>query len=197
MASARKKTSSKKPLRADAQRSIESVLDAALEVLASDPAASMAEIARRAGVVRATIYVHFPTREELLDAVTMRAIAKVTERVAAAEPAQGEPVDALRRVLLASWRELDRFAGLVPVNMARLSSEKFHDMHRPFLELLYPLVVRGQQTGAFRQGVPPFWHLAMVLALAHAASAEASAGRIAEADVEEAMVRPVLGAVAA
>jgi AcrR family transcriptional regulator len=29
----------------------------------------MAEIARRAGVVRATIYMHFPTRDSLLDAV--------------------------------------------------------------------------------------------------------------------------------
>ncbi|MGH8714879.1 MAG: TetR family transcriptional regulator [Casimicrobiaceae bacterium] len=49
--------------RADAERSIVAITNAALEALASDPDVSMAAIARRAGVVRATIYMHFPTRE--------------------------------------------------------------------------------------------------------------------------------------
>src|SRR4029079_1877875 len=65
--------------RADAQRSFDSILDAALDALASDPAARLAAITRRAGVVRATIYVHFPTREALIAAVTERAVAEVTQ----------------------------------------------------------------------------------------------------------------------
>src|SRR3954467_5535892 len=90
--------------RADAERSVARILDAAVDALAGDPDVSMAEIARRAGVVRATIYVHFPTREALLEAVTHRAIETVAQTIDAAEPHRGPPAEALARVVAASWR---------------------------------------------------------------------------------------------
>src|SRR5919107_3796893 len=95
--------------RADAERSITAITSAAVEALASDPDASMAEIARRAGVVRATIYMHFPTRESLLDAVMEHAVDQVAQAIRAAEPDRGEPREALERVLAATWRQLSEF----------------------------------------------------------------------------------------
>src|SRR5215216_2749536 len=92
--------------RADAERSIARILDAALDALASDREASMAAIARRAGVVRATIYVHFPTRDALIEAVTQRAIAGAAATIQAAEPERGAAADALGRVVVSAWRAL-------------------------------------------------------------------------------------------
>jgi TetR/AcrR family transcriptional regulator, mexCD-oprJ operon repressor len=180
--------------RADAERSVARIEDAAIDALASDPEVSLAEIARRAGVVRATIYVHFPTREALIEAVTDRAIAEATEAMAAAEPERGDAADALRRVLVAAWRALGRFHALVAIN-TRLPANELRRRHEPLLAVLEPLIERGQRDGTFRSAVPPGWHISMILALVHAASAELRSGRAPAAEAEAAVIASVLGAI--
>jgi len=182
--------------RADAERSIARILDAAIDALASDPEASMAEIARRAGVVRATIYVHFPTRDALIDAVTQRAIAEATATIEAAEPERGDATDALRRVVISAWRTLERYHALVAIN-TQLPQAELHARHRPVLAILEPLIKRGQRDGNFRTDVTAAWHLSIIMALIHAASAELRAGRIPEQHAEAALLGTVLGAISA
>jgi AcrR family transcriptional regulator len=181
--------------RSDADRSVAAILAAALEALAGDPDASMAEIARRAGVVRATIYVHFPTRESLLDAVMEHAVAEVAEATRAAEPTRGAPKEALERVLLATWVKLSNFHALLAINTARLSAKELHRRHLPVMTLFVPLIERGQKDGVLRSDVPVSWHLAVIRSLVHAASAELQSGRLTEADVEPVMLTTVLAAI--
>jgi AcrR family transcriptional regulator len=181
--------------RSDADRSVAAILAAALEALASDPDASMAEIARRAGVVRATIYVHFPTRESLLDAVMEHAVAEVAEATSAAEPTRGEPEEALERVLCATWRKLGQFHALLAINTSRLSTQELHRRHLPVTTQFAPLIERGQKKGIFRSDLPISWHLAVLRAIVHTASAELRSDRISEADVEHAMLTTVFAAL--
>jgi AcrR family transcriptional regulator len=80
-------------LRADAQRNLERVLDAATEAFtASGPEASMDEIARRAGVGHATVFRRFPTKEALMLAVIERRVGEIRalaeEALAAADPGE-------------------------------------------------------------------------------------------------------------
>jgi AcrR family transcriptional regulator len=187
--------SAPKRRRADAERNVNSILNAAVEALASDPDASMAEIARRAGVVRATIYMHFPTRDSLLDAVMDYAIADVTAAVASADPGSGHPREALERVLTTTWRKLDRLHSLVALNSARLSSEEFHRRHMPFIATIAPLIERGKDHGTFRRDLPTAWHLSMLLAIVHAASGELRSGRIEDSAVEAAMLTTAVNAL--
>jgi AcrR family transcriptional regulator len=181
--------------RADAERSVAAILDAALEALASDPDVSMAEIARRAGVVRATIYVHFPTRDSLLDAVMDHVLTEVAEALDAAEPEQGEPVEALERLLRTTWRKLESFHSLVSINTTRLSKEELHRRHLPVIQKFAPLIERGQHAGVFRADLSASWHLSMILAIIHAASGEIQSNRISESKVESAMLSTAISAV--
>jgi AcrR family transcriptional regulator len=183
--------------RADAERSIERILDAAVDALGDDQEASMAAIARRAGVVRATIYVHFATREALVEAVTERALGEAAAVIEATEPARGEPVDALTRVVAAAWRKLGRYHALVAINTGTQAPEELRHRHGPVLDQLLPLIQRGQDDGVFRTDVTAAWHLSMVMAIIHAASGELRAGRVPETHAEDAVVATVLGAVAA
>jgi AcrR family transcriptional regulator len=65
-------------LRADAQRNLERVLDAATEVFtASGPAASIDEVARRAGVGHGTVLRRFPTKDDLIYAVIERRVGEI------------------------------------------------------------------------------------------------------------------------
>jgi AcrR family transcriptional regulator len=180
--------------RADAERSEAQIMDAAVEALASDPEASMAEIARRAGVVRATVYVHFPSREALVEAVTARAIAEAAAAIQAAEPERGNAAAALRRVVTSAWRSLERYHALVAVN-TQLPQAELRVRHHAVMAILEPLVERGQRDGTFRAGIAPAWHLSMLLALVHAASAELRAGRVSHAAAEDALVATILGAL--
>jgi AcrR family transcriptional regulator len=181
--------------RSDADRSVAAILAAALDALAGDPDVSMAEIARRAGVVRATIYVHFPTRESLLDAVMERAVADVARAMTDAEPQRGEPKEALERVLRATWKELGRFHALLAINIGRLSVEELHRRHLPMTTLLVPLIERGQKTGVFRSDLPVAWDVAVIRSIVHTASAELKSGRISAAEVEPVMLETVLAAI--
>ena len=188
-------TSSPKRKRADAERNIASILDAALEALASDPDTSMAEIARRAGVVRATIYMHFPTREALLDAVQEHATTQVADAIREAEPDRGEPEEALERVIRATWKQLSRFHGILALNISRLSAKELRRRHLPMTTQFIPLLERGQADGVFRSDVSAEWLIAVVRAIVHVASTELQAGRISQAEVERTMLTTALNAV--
>src|ERR1700761_1703976 len=82
--------------RADALRNRQRILEVAKEAFSqSGASASLDEIARVAGVGPGTLYRHFPTRHELIEAVYRNEVEKLTaaeQRFAASMP----PVEALR-----------------------------------------------------------------------------------------------------
>ena len=86
-----------RPLRADARRSIDALLQAAKSVFATSGVdAPVREIAERAGVGVGTVYRHFPQRSDLITAVFRREIDACAD-AAPAFAAEHEPGEALAR----------------------------------------------------------------------------------------------------
>ena len=123
------------------------------------------------------------------------AVGQVVEAMRGAEPQQGEPLEALERVLRATWRQLAQFHGLLALNTARLSAEELHRRHLPMLDQLEPLIERGQKQGVFRRNHSVSWQLAVARSLVHAASAEIRSGRMRDSEAEPVMISTILDAI--
>ena len=98
-------------------------------------------------------------------------------------------------MLATAWGTLGRYHALVAIN-TRLPDAQLRARHHAVMAQLEPLIERGQADGSFRSDVPAGWHLSMLLALIHAASAELRAGRVGAEDAESAVVTTILGALA-
>ncbi|MFC3500557.1 TetR/AcrR family transcriptional regulator [Micromonospora krabiensis] len=91
-----------RPLRADAQRNRQRLLDAAVRAFSQrGPEVTLESVARAAGVGIGTLYRHFPTREALVEAAYRNELGKLCD--AAAELLEESPPDQALRI----W--MDRF----------------------------------------------------------------------------------------
>ncbi|MGW0822375.1 TetR/AcrR family transcriptional regulator [Streptomyces sp. NPDC002845] len=86
-----------RPLRADAERSVRVILEAAEQVLAADPGASLEQIAQAAGVARTTVHRRFAGRGALIEALGASAMRQLAEAIEDAHPDTAPPLVALHR----------------------------------------------------------------------------------------------------
>ena len=104
-----------KPLRADARRNRDRLIEVAARLFAEHGVeASLEEIARRAGVGIGTLYRHFPTREHLVEVVYQREVEALC--AAADELARRHPPD----VALAEW--MQRFVDYIATKRGMANS---------------------------------------------------------------------------
>jgi AcrR family transcriptional regulator len=94
----RQETVMGRPLRADAERSVRAILEAAERVLADDPGASMEQIAEAAGLTRITVHRRFASRQALMEALAVSAKRQLVDAIEEARPDAAPALVALHRV---------------------------------------------------------------------------------------------------
>jgi TetR/AcrR family transcriptional repressor of mexCD-oprJ operon len=163
--------------RADARRNAEAILDAAVACLSREPDVSVGEIAVAAGVGRVTLYSHFKTRAELVDAALVRTIERADQILDATDTA-GDPVEALTRLVASSWEIVHQFRNILLAARRELPAERIRGVHDRIMRRMQALVERGQRTGAFRTDLPKPWLITTTVSLMHAAAEDTASGRI-------------------
>src|SRR5436305_505792 len=85
--------------RADAARNIDRILESAIHVFALDPAAGMNDVAEHAGVGRATLYRHFPCRDDLMAAIKAQARNEAVIAVERCPLEEGSSLDSIEHIV--------------------------------------------------------------------------------------------------
>jgi len=166
-------------IRVDAVRNRGAILDAAVEVLADTPTASLAEIAKRAGLGRATLYRHFENREALGIAIRSEALDRAASALDAAGVDEGPAREAVHRVVLALLPLGMRFRVILDGGVD--GDADFLAAREQVLQPLVGLVVRAIGNDELDAQVDPVWIATALPALLVAAVRLASSGAL---DVE-------------
>jgi TetR/AcrR family transcriptional regulator, mexCD-oprJ operon repressor len=175
--------------RADAARNLERIIEAATALLAVNPGASMADIAEASGLVRATLYRHFPTRDDLLRAMYSAALDDALQAILSVNPDEGSATDAIARVVDALLVVGDRYRILSEERRRypELRGQE-EDVGAPLLALLE----RGQRDGELRDDVPLRWLAAALGSLINEALRAVMRGDIDRSEAGKLVTRTFL-----
>jgi AcrR family transcriptional regulator len=172
------------------------LLNAAAEVLALKPGASLADIAAHAGIGKATLHRYFPSREELMLALGYRALELVEQTILSASPEEGSAPEALARIVEA----------LIPLGdkVHFLLNEEVLETHPAFISAeevanapVLALLKRGQAEGSLRSDLSAEWMLHHINYALFATWHSVHKGFTARRDAPRWLLSLLLGGIAA
>lgn len=161
-----------RPVRADARRNRERILDAAEAVFADQGASASTEaVAARAGVAIGTVFRHFPTKADLLKAVVMSLLDRLVAEGGELVDAKGESnalFEFCARVMSIGVRNRAVFARLAETGTQVRVGEALARL-RPSIDLL---LERAQQAGVIRSDLRSEELIALLAAICQEAMAD-------------------------
>jgi AcrR family transcriptional regulator len=145
-----------RPLRADAARNRARVLEVAYDTFAAEGlSVPIDEIARRAGVGAGTVYRHFPTKEDLFQAVVADRIRNIVDegRALVAAEAPGEALFTFLRSMVLQWGATDRGLSEALAGFGIDVETVIPEAEGDFLGMLGDLLRAAQKAGTVRRDV--------------------------------------------
>ncbi|GAA2490977.1 TetR/AcrR family transcriptional regulator [Streptomyces longisporus] len=149
------KPAARVPLRRNSRSNRARILATARRELGRNPDITLEELARAAGVVRRTLFGHFPGRSALLEALAEEA-SETFREVLVDGVRPEEPADrALAYFVLRIWPVGDRYRMLLGLARRDLGAERVTEVLAPAREVVTAILERGQRDGVFHSHLPP------------------------------------------
>ena len=156
----------------------EALLSSTAELLTRKPTASMDEVAKAAGISRATLHRQYPSREVLVQALEELGLARLDAALDAARVEEGEAPDAVRRVV-AETEPLAGFLAFLVTENQLFEPGQQHPGWRRIDERIAALFARGQESGFFRPELTAAFLTEALYALITAAAWAVQDGKVA------------------
>ncbi|MFJ4667534.1 TetR/AcrR family transcriptional regulator [Kitasatospora purpeofusca] len=134
----------------------DSVLEAAVGVLSRRPTAHLDEIARAAGISRATLHRLFPGRDALIREVGLLGLQRFGAALDSAAVDEGDAHAALRRLVEALVPDASLCAFLTGESTL-YDDEEINELWESQIARMHALFLRGQQQGTFRIELSAAW----------------------------------------
>ncbi|MDX6316122.1 MAG: hypothetical protein QOF84_1396 [Streptomyces sp.] len=142
------------PLRSNSRSNRARILAVARQQLSENPDVAMDDIARAAGVVRRTLYGHFPGRAALLEALTDEGAETLLETMRSTLVPYDSPEERLARHVLTGWPVGDRYRMLLALARRDLGDLKITEALLPPRQIVTETLSRGQKAGVFSSHLP-------------------------------------------
>lgn len=143
------------PQRRNARSNRARILATARQELGRNPDITLEELARASGVVRRTLFGHFPGRAALLDALAEEAAEALRDAVAVGTRGTESAERALADFSLSMWPVGDRYRMLLALAQRDLGMARVAELLRPARVTVTAIVERGQRDGVFHSHLPP------------------------------------------
>ncbi|MFD5452491.1 TetR/AcrR family transcriptional regulator [Streptomyces sp. NPDC003470] len=170
----------------------EQVLRSAAALLTRRATATMDEVAKAAGISRATLHRHFAGRDALVRALEALGIAECEAALDRARPDDGPAAEAVRRLV----RELESAAGLLAFLYTENQLFEGEQQNEGWARIdarLTELFRRGQESGEFRIDLTPVWLTEALYGLLASGAWAVTEGRVARNDFTRMTVELLLG----
>ncbi|WP_286251220.1 TetR/AcrR family transcriptional regulator [Streptomyces graminofaciens] len=149
------KPAAREPMRSNSRSNRARILATARRELGRNPDITLEELARASGVVRRTLFGHFPGRAALLEALAEEASEALREVLAGAAGPK-EPADrALAHFVFSIWPVGDRYRLLLTLARRDLGTERVAEILAPARDEVTAILARGQRDGVFHTHLRP------------------------------------------